>query len=127
MPFAAIVGALAGSIAVALFLWFTMKLQGGYSEDGWFYLYIMPIITSAIFGYLYTLISCEMAPRGKLIAGTVMVTILGLFSLVCVVAAWATQNYPTGRAIQGTVGIVATMVAAVMTLVDASSKHQLGA
>jgi hypothetical protein len=124
LPFAAGAAALAGSMIASLFWWFGMKLQGGFSEDGWYFRFVLPAIASAIFGYLYTHISCEMAPRGKLIAGTVMVTILGLFGLLSIVLAWAMPDYPVGEAIQATVGTIATMIAAVMTLMDASSKHR---
>jgi hypothetical protein len=127
LPFAAIAGALAGSIIAILFLWFGMKLQGGFSEDGWYFRYVMPVISSAIFGYLYTHRSCEMAPRGKVIAGTVMVTILGLFGLLSFVLAWAIPDYSVGQAIQTTVGTVATMIAAVSTLMEGASKYRAGA
>ena len=127
MPFAAVAGALAGSIIAVLFLWFGMKLQGGFSEDGWYFRYVMPVISSAIFGYLFAHISCEMAPRGKVIAGTVMVTILGLFGLLGIVLAWIVPDYPVGQAIQATVGTVATMIAAVVTLMDAPSKYRASA
>ena len=127
LPFAAVAGALAGSIIAVLFLWFGMKLQGGFSEDGWYFRYVMPVISSAIFGYLFAHISCEMAPRGKVIAGTVMVTILGLFGLLGIVLAWIVPDYPVGQAIQATVGTVATMIAAVVTLMDAPSKYRASA
>jgi hypothetical protein len=126
LPFAAVAGALAGSIVATLFMWFGMKFQGGFSEDGWYYRYVIPVIASAIFGFIYTLISCEMAPRGKLITGTVMVTILGLFGLLSIILTWAMPDFPVGDAIQSTVGTIASMIAAVMTLMDVSSKHRAG-
>jgi uncharacterized membrane protein YvlD (DUF360 family) len=122
LPFAAVAGALVGSVLASLLMWFGMKLQGGYTEDGWYFRYVMPVISSAIFGYLYAHISCEMAPCGKIIAGTVMVTTLGLFGLLISVLAWTIPDYPIGEAIQVTVGTVATMIAAVLTLIDASNK-----
>ena len=62
LPFAAVAGALAGSIVATLLMWLGMKLQGGFSEEGWYFRYVMPVIASSIFGFIYTLISCEMAP-----------------------------------------------------------------
>jgi len=123
MPIAAVAGAMAGTAIMLLFLWFGMKLHGGFSEDGWYFRYVMPVISSAIFGYLYTYISCTIAPRGKVIAGTVMATILGLFCLVSVLLAWFMPQYPVGKAVQSTVGAVATMIASVATLITVSQEQ----
>ena len=110
MPFATILGSMIGGALATAFLWFSMKLQGGFSEDGWYFLYIMPIISSAVFGWLYATIVCHVAPRGKVIAGTVMVTILGLIGVVGALITWLDQTKSVGEAIQITVGTVATML-----------------
>lgn len=94
LPFAAIVGAAIATFLIQVLMWLAMKFQGGFSEDGWYFHYIMPLISSAIFGYFYTIISCMDAPRGKVLAGTVMVTVLGLFCLVSVFLAWFTKTVP---------------------------------
>lgn len=122
LPFAAVAGGMTGAFLANLFTWFGMKLRGGYSEDGWFYLYVMPVLSSALFGYLYTAIACHMAPRGKLIAGTVMVTALGLFGLLSIVLAWTLPDYGTLKATQATVSIIAMMIAAIVALMDDSHR-----
>ena len=118
MPVAAIAGALLGMIAIGLIMWIGMKLQGGFREDGWYFLYIMPVFTSGAFGYLYAKIAYAMAPSGKLIAGVVMVTILGLLGLIGAVLAWLMPDYTLGYAIQTTIGTIATIIGAVIALVD---------
>jgi len=107
---------------MGLVLWFGMKMQGGFSEDGWYFRYVMPVISSAIFGYLYSTIAVEVAPRGKIIAGTVMVTILGLIAAISLFISWFAPATPIGEKIQMTVGSMATMVVAILTLVDANGQ-----
>lgn len=118
MPLAALAGAILGTLAVALIMWIGMKFQGGYSEDGWYFRYILPLFTSGVFGYIYAKISYEVAPSGKLIAGIVMVTLLGILALVSTVLAWVIPSYSVGEAIQSTVGSLAMMIGAILALSD---------
>jgi hypothetical protein len=118
MPVAAIAGAILGTIAIGLFMWLGMMFQGGIGEDGWYFRYIMPLFTSGIFGYLYAKISYTVAPSGKLIAGVVMVTILGLVSVLSAILGWVMPSYSVGQAMQATVASIATMVGAVIALMD---------
>lgn len=123
VPLAAPLGATAGAVAFVLLQWLGMKLHGGMSEDGWFFLYILPVIQSAIFGYLYSTISCAVAPRAKLVTGVVMVTLLGALVVVVLVFGWATSEGRTGDAVQATVQTVAAMVAAIAALVSFREEH----
>lgn len=118
MPVAAVAGAVLGTIAMGLLMWLGMKLQGGYSEDGWYFRYIMPLFTSGLFGYLYAKISYTVAPSGKLIAGVVMVTVLGILTALSAILGWVMPSYSTGQAIQATVASIATMIGAVIALAD---------
>ena len=118
MPVAAIAGAMLGTLAIGIFMWLGMKFQGGYNEDGWYFRYIMPVFTSGIFGYLYAKISYTVAPSGKLIAGVVMATVLGILVLLSAVLGWVIPSYSTGQAIQATVASIATMIGSVIALVD---------
>ena len=118
VPLAAITGALAGSILIALLYWLSMKLQGGYSEDGWMYRYILPTITSAVFGLLYVKISYDVAPKGKLITGVVMTTLLFLFSVLNIWLAWYLERYSPAQSIQITVGSIASFITAVISLIQ---------
>lgn len=118
MPVAALGGAILGSIIMGIIMWLGMKFQGGFNEDGWYFLYIMPLFTSGVFGYLYAIISYKMAPSHNLIAGIVMVTVLGVIGLLGIVLAWALPEYSVGQSVQATVGTVATMVGAIIALAD---------
>ena len=124
MPLASIAGACAGSIVIGLFLWFTMKLQGGFSEDGWFYIYVTPVISSIAFGYNYSYIACSVAPCGKVIAGTVMATLLAIFLIGGVVIFWTSPAKTTEESVQITIGAVACIVAAITALVEAHSQEK---
>ncbi|ENM5891519.1 hypothetical protein E5115_004029, partial [Vibrio mimicus] len=62
LPFASIIGAALGAFLLVLIQWFGMKVQGGFREDGWYFLYIMPVLSSAIFGWLFSYITLYLAP-----------------------------------------------------------------
>lgn len=120
LPFAAVGGGMAASVAAALFFWLSAKFAG-FGEEGWYFRYIVPLFVSGVFGHVFVRITCGMAPQGKVIAGTVMVTILGVFCLLSAVLAWYMPDYSTGFAIQNTVGSIAMMFGAVVTLQDVVS------
>ena len=123
VPFAAVLGALVGSALFFLFQWGAMKMQGGFREDGWWFLYIMPVMQAAAFGYFYTWISCAVAPRGKFITGVVMVTTLFVFLVLLLLFAWLKPPVQTGPAIQATLGAIATGIACILGLVQARDEH----
>lgn len=118
LPFAAGIGGTVGAIALTLFLWLGMKMQGGFSEDGWYYRYVLPVMSSAAFGAIYSYIAWAMAPRGKQIAGTVMTTLLCMLMLLSIVITWGSDSIPAGRSVQVTIGAVVTCIASVATLVS---------
>ena len=119
LPFAAFIGALLGSILLGIFSWWGAKLYGGFYEDGWYYRYLMPVFTSGAFGYFFSLISLAVAPKSKIIAATVMVTLLGVLSLVSIGLAWQ-MHYSHGLIyfIEVVIGCIVGMIAAIVTLVD---------
>ena len=123
VPIAAIAGGMAGSLLFGALNWFSFKLHGGFSEDGWWYRYILPIIISGIFGWLYVKISYYVAPRGKFITGIVMTTLLFIFCFFGLWLTWHFEKYSTSQSIQVTVITIATLIAAVATLVDAHSEN----
>lgn len=123
VPFAAFLGATAGAVVFVLLQWLGMKLHGGMSEDGWFFMYILPVFQSAVFGYLYSVISCAVAPKAKLVTGVVMVTLLGAFTLFLLVVAWSGNLGSTGEAVKATIQMVVSMVAAVVALVSFREEH----
>lgn len=123
MPFASILGACLGAIALVLFLWVGAKIAGGFSEDGWYMRYILPFFSSCILGYLWGHIAAAVAPRGKVIAATVMVTILCALMIVGVTLIWVSGRAEMGAAIQTTVGAVGTIVASIVSVVHVHTER----
>ncbi len=83
MPFAATLGATLGCFLIVGLHWLWLRFFQGYSETGACFLYILSIASSVVYGWLFTLIASEVAPRGKFIACVVMVTVQGvLFTMV---------------------------------------------
>jgi|SRR5690554_555586 len=121
MPFAAVLGATLGTMILGLIMWLGMKFRGDFSEEGWYYLYIMPVITSVVWGVIFSYISYSMPPKGNLTAGTVMVTVLGVLVLLMLILIWANGGLELSNKIQSTVGGIATMAGAVGGLVSAHS------
>ena len=122
LPFATIGGAVIGAFITWFTLWFGMKLRGEIGMDGWYFRYVMPVLVSAVFGCVYAYIAYEMAPRSKAIAGTVMVTILGVLTVIALLQTWVAPDITIGKQINMTVGGAATMIAAVLTLVEVNGK-----
>lgn len=127
VPIAALAGGIAGSALLTLIQWFGMKMQGGFSEDGWMYQYVVPTMTVAAFGWLFVHVSCQVAPRGKVITGTVMTTLLVLLGIANLFLVWGLQRYGTGEAIRLTIGSVVTSIAGIVALVQAHTEHSSAA
>jgi hypothetical protein len=119
LPFAAFIGAFLGSILLALFQWFSIKMWAQVSEDGWYVKYVMPFLSSVFFGYFFATISLEVAPTSKIIASTVMVTLLGVFSVFGLFLAWNMQStHGFGYFIEVLFGSIGGMIAAISTLLN---------
>jgi uncharacterized membrane protein YeaQ/YmgE (transglycosylase-associated protein family) len=119
LPFAAFIGAFLGSVLLALFQWFSIKMWAQVSEDGWYAKYVMPFLSSVFFGYFYSIISLEVAPRSKIIATTVIVTLFGVFSVFSLFLAWNMQStHGFGYFIEVLFGSIGAMIAAIATLVN---------
>jgi hypothetical protein len=123
VPFAAILGSILGAAAFLLLQWVAMKVHGGFSEDGWMFKYILPVVQSAVFGYLYAMISCAVAPKGKVITGVVMVTVLFVLFIALLVFAWVRPPLQVGPAVQATISIIAAGIAAVVALLHARDEY----
>ena len=123
LPFATIIGSLLGCVILVLLQWFSMKMFADVSEDGWYARYVIPFLSSVFFGYFFSTISLTVAPRFKIIAATVMVTLLGVISLISLVIAWNMQNtHGFGYFVEVLFGSVGGMIAAITTLVDYKGK-----
>jgi hypothetical protein len=124
VPIAAVVGGLASSLFFWLVHWLGMKLQGGYSEDGWLYYHLLPIVTSVAFGWFFVRITCAVAPRGKVIAGVVMTTLLLVAGIAKLIFIWKLQHYDASEAVRLTIASLAGYVAAIVALVKVHSAHR---
>lgn len=78
IPIASIAGAFLGSAAFMLIQWLSMKYSGHYNENGWYFQYILPLMKDGLFGFLAVYLGCLVAPRGKLIVGVVLTTLVAV-------------------------------------------------
>jgi len=124
LPFAVVIGASIGAFLLTLIQWLGMKMQGGFSEDGWYYLYILPVVSSAAFGWLYAYITLYLAPNGKIIAASVMVTVLGVIMAIGLLIMWLNPNRVLGESVQASIGSIATLVAAIATIVTQKDEFE---
>ena len=81
IPIVAPIAATAGYVLIPNLMWFSMKMSGGWTEDGWIHIYMLPTFYSAAFGGIWVFTSGALAPTGKVIAATVMATVLCMVSL----------------------------------------------
>lgn len=124
IPIAALIGAPLGGAVIAILQWLSMKMMGGFYEDGWWYRYVMPVSSSAVSGYLYTHITWSVAPNGKVIASVVMITLLSVIAIFNVLLAWAIPRYSLGDSIRATLGSIAAVMCSIVTLVDLYREEQ---
>ena len=117
LPFAAFIGSALGSLAFVFLYWVGMKIHGGFSEDGWFYRFILPLLGAGMSGYLVPIISYKVAPKAKFISAVVMVSIMGAFIFISIIALFSFE-YATEYRIVGVLRCIVTMVAAIMTFKD---------
>ncbi|ERS89320.1 hypothetical protein Q667_12565 [Marinobacter sp. C1S70] len=109
--------ALAAAFIFHWIQWFGMKMQGGYSEDGWMVLYIAPLFTAAILGWSYAWVAALTAPSAKFPASVVMSMLLAAMGGVASVAAIVGEQYPAYQAVSvslmtfaGVCGLVGALV-----------------
>jgi hypothetical protein len=123
-PHTAPVGALVGSILLGILQWFGMKMTGGYYEDGWYYLYIMPLITSGVFGWLWCMIASYIAPQGKTITGTIMATVLAMLGLFLVFASFAQLERTVGERIQLILASIAMLIGSIIAVIQTHEQEK---
>ena len=125
MPFAAFLGAGIGSMIIPWLIWLYHKYWIGYSEKGGCFLSVLPLFSHALFGWLFVIITCQVAPRGKLISGVVMTTILGGACLLQVVGEWQRSGETTGEKIWSTILVSVAVVSAIITLAQNEDSTRL--
>lgn len=115
VPLASILVAAVGAIAVTIFQEVAVGFYEGYSKEGWFHIYIYPLIPCALFGYLLAGTALRVAPRAQMTAAVTMTAIMSFVLIALTAFSWS-AGVPGGDAIQTTVGSVAMIGAAVMAL-----------
>ena len=115
---ACVVGSILGALAMGVIQWLGMKFTGGYSEDGWYFRYILPVITSATFGYLWVEITCQVAPRAKKISAIVTTTVLLTTLILATIFSLTNVNHSLGEKIQSVLGGVAMAITAIITILE---------
>ena len=124
VPFAAFIGATLGAMLFMLLQWLAMKFNGSMSEDGWFFQFVLPAMQSAVFGWLYVLISCTVAPRARYVTGVVMTTTLICLLVLVTGYAWAkSYGSMTGSLIQLTINGVIASFSCVISLMNMKEEY----
>ena len=118
IPFACVIGSILGATIMGLIQWFGMKMSGGYSEDGWYFIYVLPIITSATLGYLWVQISCSVAPSGKRTTAIVMTVLLATLLVLVTTLSFFNPSYGTSEKVQSVLGGIAMMAASIYTIIE---------
>jgi hypothetical protein len=113
VPLGSIAGAIGGAILMTLLQWLALMIEGRGSADGWWYRFVQPIIVFGVLGYLWSTLAYSIAPRGKLISAVVMITLLGVLWAVFLFNIMNDQEFPIGTKIHSSIGVVASMIAAI--------------
>jgi len=124
IPIAAPTGAILGSTLLGIVQWFSMKMYGGFHEDGWYYLYVMPLITSFVFGWLWCYIAASFAPKGKTTTGAVMATILAMLMVFLIFVSFTQLESTTGERIQLVLASIATLIGSVIAVAQTHDEEK---
>lgn len=91
VPFASVIGAYLCSFIFVLLQWLSIKFMGG-NSDGWLFKYIVPFMSSGVFGFAFVWCACNVAPKCKAITGIVMATLLVILMIITVYFAFTNIN-----------------------------------
>lgn len=121
VPIGSITGAFGGALLMTVIQWIVMKTEGRISEDGWWARFVQPLMVSGVFGYLWSTLAYSIAPKGKLIAGVVMTTLLGVFWGAMFIIVLNNSNFVVFK-VHATIIVVTSMTAAICGLISKQSK-----
>jgi hypothetical protein len=122
VPIASIAGACLGVAAFVLMQWVSLKFMGG-SADGWLFKYIVPVMSSAVFGYAFIWCACKVAPKSKAITGIVMATLLVLIMVFGFYFAVTNSHNTYGDIILGILQGIAASCAAIAGAKEVIQEH----
>jgi len=96
--------------------WSIGTMEGGLSEYSWWFYFSLLLVISAIAGWFYAWVACQVAPRGKVIAGSVVTTLLIIVELVTIKAVWKFPEFTSAEALSSTGQAIAMSVAAIAAI-----------
>lgn len=112
------VAALAAAFVFHWAQWFSMKMFGGYSEDGWMVLYIAPVFTAIIFGWSYAWVAALIAPSAKFSASLIMSILLAVLGAFASAVAIVGEQYPAYQAVSMSIMTLAAICGLIGGLVQ---------
>lgn len=118
MPFAAFLGATVGCFLIVGFQWLILRFFHGFSENGGCFIYILPLVASAIYGWLFVVSAAKVAPRGKFTACVVMVTVQGVLFLMAGIVYCVSSDDPTGSKIWESLRLAVAVGSSIVSLTD---------
>jgi hypothetical protein len=95
-----------------------MKLQGGYSSDGWMYLFILPILSMGTFGWAFVTAAAFTALRRKFLAAVFMLTLMLLLGVLNIAAGWVSMSGGVTEAMRITLSCIAAGVMGVTAAIQ---------
>ncbi|MBW4934980.1 hypothetical protein [Marinobacter sp. F4206] len=117
------VAGLAGGAAFHLMQWFGMKMTGGYSEDGWIFLYFMPLVTAGFVGWAYSWSAAMIAPSARLKASFTMTVFLFLFAVFASVVAIVGPEYSRFEVVSVVLMSIAAVMGSIVALIGIKKAH----
>lgn len=124
LPFASFLGAALGASFFLLLQWGIAKVRGDFSEDGWYFVYILPMLSSAVFGYLLVFITLYIAPKGKVIAAAIMLIVLCMILLTGQIFMWSNPYILFNETLKAFIQSLITIIAAVCSIIFDKDRFQ---
>lgn len=112
VPFASVGGAYIGFYIFMLIQYIHSANTDGYLSM--ITLIIIPVIGKAIFGFIFGLLSYTIAPRGKMLASVVMITLLAAISILEVLLSFYNLNFSVAIKIQVLIGDIVLIIGAIV-------------
>jgi hypothetical protein len=124
IPIAATFAAVVGSALFSFAYWIGLKIIGGFHEDGWFYLYILPALSSGVSGYLWCYSAAYVAPRGKLLVSVVMATVLAMLVVLVIVAHFSAPELFSTHPVMMTFSSIAAFLGAILATMQVAEEEE---
>jgi hypothetical protein len=124
MPIATILGSAFIILALNSLWWIFGKMHSEEMSKGWIYLYLLPITTTFILGFVYAQIPSLIAPRGKVISTIVMVTILAFINLISIILAMISDDYAFGTKLFEIAKSLSLITASIISTAIVYSKYK---